>query len=284
LLAGKWMDDANLAPFLPDDALLWWDPFDEAQASKDPEPELFTADQYEKSRVTDPALNTTMTIASTSTVTGQPPNNDDYYFDSYSRLDIHEEMICDRARTDAYRDALLKGANGLVVVDVGCGTGILSMFSAKAGAKHVYAIEASGMAALASKLVEANGFASRVTVLKGRAEQLVDTRSDIQADIIVSEWMGYALFYESMLESVLCVRDAWLKPGGRMYPSQANLYLEAVQDKGYRVGFWDDVYGFDFSLLKPLRVANAGNDYMHLETFWKTNINPFFSHNMKKQT
>ena len=64
----------------------------------------------------------------------------DYYFDSYAHLSIHEEMIKDSVRTKAYRDAMLKNKHlfeGKIVLDVGCGTGILSMFAVQAGAKHV---------------------------------------------------------------------------------------------------------------------------------------------------
>lgn len=34
-----------------------------------------------------------------------------------------------------------------------------------------------------------------------------------KVDIIISEWMGYCLFYESMLDTVLYARDKWLKEG-----------------------------------------------------------------------
>ena len=42
----------------------------------------------------------------------------------------------------------------------------------------------------------------------------------IQVDIIISEWMGYCLFYESMLDTVLYARDKWLAPGGLMFPDR----------------------------------------------------------------
>lgn len=31
-----------------------------------------------------------------------------------------------------------------------------------------------------------------------------------KVDIIISEWMGYFLFYESMLDTVIFARDKWL--------------------------------------------------------------------------
>jgi len=140
------------------------------------------------------------------------------------------------------------------------------MFSAKAGAKEVIAIEASDMAGVAAKLVELNGLSDRVKVLKGRAEDVVEG-ADVQADVIVSEWMGYALFYESMLESVLCVRDAWLKKrGGKMYPDRAVLYIEAVRDAEGRLSFWDEVYGLDFAPLKDVR--RQGADVLHVASDW----------------
>uniref|UniRef100_A0A914X1K6 Uncharacterized protein n=1 Tax=Plectus sambesii TaxID=2011161 RepID=A0A914X1K6_9BILA len=64
----------------------------------------------------------------------------DYYFDSYAHFGIHEEMLKDEVRTLTYRNAIYHNKHlfkGKVVLDVGSGTGILSMFAAKAGAKKV---------------------------------------------------------------------------------------------------------------------------------------------------
>ena len=50
-----------------------------------------------------------------------------------------------------------------------------------------------------------------------------------KVDIIISEWMGYFLLRESMLDSVLVARNKFLKPGGAMYPSHANMYLAPIR-------------------------------------------------------
>lgn len=56
----------------------------------------------------------------------------------------------------------------------------------------------------------------------------------MQFDIIISEWMGYFLLYESMLDTVLLARDKYLKPGGRMFPDNARMYLAAIEDQDYK--------------------------------------------------
>ena len=66
-------------------------------------------------------------------------------------------------------------------------------------------------------------------------------------DVIVSEWMGYCLLYEAMLDSVLWARDHYLKPDGLMVPSNITLFLAPLADPDYiadHVAFWRSVYGF----------------------------------------
>lgn len=131
------------------------------------------------------------------------------------------------------------------MLDVGCGTGILSLFAAKAGAAHVYAVDMSSIADTAREIVKANGYADRITVFKCKVEDL--TLPVDKVDIIISEWMGYFLFYESMLDTVLLARDRWLAPSGLIFPDKAVMHLTAIEDAEYRaekIDWWDNVYGF----------------------------------------
>ncbi|WBW73524.1 type I protein arginine N-methyltransferase Rmt1 [Schizosaccharomyces osmophilus] len=176
------------------------------------------------------------------------------YFDSYSHWGIHEEMLKDDVRTLSYRDAIMQNPHlfrDKVVLDVGCGTGILSMFCARAGAKHVYGIDMSEIIHKAREIVHINKLSDRITLMKGKME---DIQLPVEkVDIIVSEWMGYFLLYESMLDTVLLARDRYLAPGGLMFPDRTKLLVAAIEDAEYKdekIGFWDDVYGFDFSPIK----------------------------------
>ncbi|CBY20181.1 unnamed protein product [Oikopleura dioica] len=178
----------------------------------------------------------------------------DGYFDSYADYGIHAEMLQDKARTEAYRNVILKNPHlfkDKVVVDVGCGTGILSMFAAQAGAKIVYALEMSEIAFDAIDVVRENGLADKVKIIKGKAEEIAATLP--KADVVISEWMGYCCLYEGMLDTVLEVRDKVMKHGGHMMPGTAGLDFFAVSSESLwhtHRGFWDNVYGFKMKSLK----------------------------------
>ena len=84
------------------------------------------------------------------------------------------------------------------------------------------------------------------SVIRGKIEEITLPDGITHVDIIISEWMGYALLYESMLDSVLCARDRFLDPDGVMAPSQCKMMLglcEGSEIFKNRVGFWNDVYG-----------------------------------------
>jgi len=159
----------------------------------------------------------------------------DYYYGSYSSFHIHEEMLKDAVRTRTYQRAIEDNPEDFkdkIVLDIGCGTGILSIFAARAGAKHVYAVENAEIAIFAREIIKRNGLESKITVLKGKMEDVVLPVEKV--DIIISEWMGYFLLYESMLDCVLWARDKYLNKGGKMLPDRAELYVAAIEDGQYK--------------------------------------------------
>ncbi|KAF8058173.1 hypothetical protein N665_1249s0016 [Sinapis alba] len=174
----------------------------------------------------------------------------DYYFDST----LTSEMLKDVVRTKTYQNVIYQNKfliKDKVVLDVGAGTGILSLFCAKAGAKHVYAVECSQMADMAKEIVKANGFSDVITVLKGKIDEIELPTPKV--DVIISEWMGYFLLFENMLDSVLYARNKWLVDGGVVLPDKASLFLTAIEDSEYKedkIEFWNSVYGFDMSCIK----------------------------------
>ncbi|KAF2359276.1 S-adenosyl-L-methionine-dependent methyltransferase [Trinorchestia longiramus] len=197
---------------------------------------------------------------------------DEEYFSSYADTEVHRTMIEDQVRTDAYHKAIMQDPGfikGKVVCDVGCGSGILSLFCAQAGAKKVYAIEASKIAMLAKKTVKNNGFEDIITVLEGRAE---DVELPEKVDVIVSEWMGYMMLYETMLPSVLHIRDKWLKPDGVMFPERAVLrvamgeasWITQYEENTY--DFWialNPMYGLDMTIFADHAVKKY-SEYAHV--------------------
>jgi len=164
-------------------------------------------------------------------------------------------MLKDGVRTNSYRKAIVENGQlfkGKTVLDVGCGTGILSMFCVQAGASHVYAVDCSDIINQAKQIIKDNGFSEKITCIQAKVE---DMTLPCKVDIIVSEWMGYFLLYESMLNTVIYARDHFMKPGGILLPDKANMYIAGIEDAEYKqtkIEFWNNVYGYDMSCIKNI--------------------------------
>ena len=147
----------------------------------------------------------------------------------YAEIEVHRTMICDRVRTEAFRraiDAVVRP--GDIVLDVGAGSGILSMFAARAGAARVYAVERTTVAVMAQELAAANGLANTIQVIHS---DVMDIDLTERVDVIVSEWLGGFGIDEGMLAPVIAARDRWLKPGGAMIPHTVTAWTSLVHDR-----------------------------------------------------
>jgi histone-arginine methyltransferase CARM1 len=182
----------------------------------------------------------------------------DLYFHYYGMLQHQQNMLQDYIRTGTYFAAITENAvdfQGKAVMDVGCGSGILSLFAARAGARVVYAIEASNMASFAQTLFEANPeCGSKIRVLHGKVEEVVLPE---KVDVLVSEPMGTLLVNERMLETYFYARDHHLRKGGKMFPGSGTIYVSAFSDEqlyqeiASKSLFWqqDNFYGVDLTCL-----------------------------------
>ena len=201
---------------------------------------------------------------------------DENYFGSYSYFDIHRVMLDDVARTAAYRVALEQNPScvrGKRVLDIGCGTGILSMFAARGGAAKVVGVDgAAEIAAVARANAAHNGFGDVITIVQGKVEELIradvgdsksaapegsETLQKHSFDVLVSEWMGYALLFESMFDTVIEARDFLLKPGGAILPDVAVLHVAGFGRNATSLPFWDDVYGFEMPCVQKSLAEDA---------------------------
>ena len=137
-------------------------------------------------------------------------------------------MIRDRVRTEAFRSAIDSVVRpGDIVLDIGAGSGILSVFAAQAGAARVYAVEQTSVAVLAQQLAAANRVEEIVRVIHG---DVLDIEPPERVDVVVSEWLGGFGIDEGMLVPVIAARDRWLKPGGVMIPHSVTAWAALVHD------------------------------------------------------
>ncbi|PSR92625.1 Histone-arginine methyltransferase [Actinidia chinensis var. chinensis] len=180
------------------------------------------------------------------------------YFHYYGQLLHQQNMLQDYVRTGTYYASVIENRADFVdrvVVDVGAGSGILSLFAAQAGAKHVYAVEASEMAEYARKLIAGNPLlGQRITVVKGKVEEV---ELPEKADILISEPMGTLLINERMLETYVIARDRFLVPNGKMFPTLGRIHMAPFSDEYLYVEiankalFWQqqNYYGVDLTPL-----------------------------------
>lgn len=169
----------------------------------------------------------------------------------------HVAMLEDRARTSAFLAALAEVVRpDDVVVDIGTGTGVLAVGAARAGARHVYAIEATPLAQQARKVVEANGLGDRVTVVQGWS-----TRVSLpeRGTLAVAEILGSDALEERALPVLLDARKRLLSPHARLIPSVVRIFGVPVSIPAERVDMlaftpentarWSSWYGLELGPL-----------------------------------
>lgn len=168
----------------------------------------------------------------------------------FAQLREHEYLLCDHVRVETYHQAIAKYVHaGDTVIDLGTGTGILSFFSAQAGASKIFALDHSEIISAAEQVAKFNQLGN-IEFIKAHSSKVT---LDTPVDIIVHEQMGNFLLDEHMVENICDLRERLLKKGGRILPASFELFIEPVKIRdSHHIPMLQEmnIHGIDFSCLQ----------------------------------
>ena len=172
------------------------------------------------------------------------------------RILSYGEMITDRLRMDAYARALRQSVRpGCVVLDIGAGTGILSLLACQYGAAEVHAVEPDAAIDLARTMAQANGYADQIRVHQTLSTALTLPRP---ADVIISDLRGVLPLFQHHIPSIVDARHRLRTPGGVLIPARDRLWVALIEDpklyRPYAEPWLQNDYGLDLSAGQPLVV------------------------------
>ena len=175
-----------------------------------------------------------------------------------SAFDFHHSMLADELRTSSFQSAINSSVKpGDVVIDIGTGTGVLSVFAAKAGASRVYAIEQEPVIGVARKIAARNGLSDIITFVEGSS---LDVELPESADVLITETIGNMGLDEGIIAWIIDARERFLKPGGVTIPLDMEVVacLVSVPVDYENIARWSrPLLGLDFSPLAGVARNNV---------------------------
>lgn len=163
----------------------------------------------------------------------------------------HARYLGDAPRVDAFARALNAVVRpGDVVLDLGCGTGILGFLACRAGAARVYAVDDSGLIEAAREAARVNGFADRIVYIRSHSTEI---ELPERADVVVCDEIGPLGFEARVIAYFEDARKRLLKEDARLVPSRIGLWGAPLHDEAVygAVDQWlAPRAGFDFSCLR----------------------------------
>jgi 16S rRNA G966 N2-methylase RsmD len=192
---------------------------------------------------------------------------------TWAHFPTHIGLLDDELRTAQFLAAIRAQTTADdIVLDIGSGTGVMAVGAALAGAKHVYAMEASAMAGTVRELARANGVADRVTVLQGWSTRL---ELPTKATLLVTETIGNDPLGEHIVDIVADAKKRLLTKDARIIPHEISVYayLASVPDEladYHRFGAgntsrWSRDYGIDFSVLAQVTKESLATSFEQRE-------------------
>lgn len=178
---------------------------------------------------------------------------EDEHYDYHQEIarSSYADMLHDKDRNIKYYQGIRaavsrvkdKGQKALVL-DIGTGTGLLSMMAVTAGADFCYAVEVfKPMAEAAVKIVEKNGFSDKIKVInKHSTEVTVGPDGDLpcRANILVTELFDTELIGEGALPSYEHAHKHLVQEDCEAVPHRATVYAQLVESK--RMWSWNKLF------------------------------------------
>ncbi|GAB4201067.1 MAG: hypothetical protein Tsb002_37490 [Wenzhouxiangellaceae bacterium] len=173
-------------------------------------------------------------------------------------IEFHRNMLGDYVRNDAFYHALRQVIRpGMVVADVGAGTGLLSFMARRLGAAEVYLMDHGPVLDMAEQLAADNGIDGLV-FLRDHSTAVFDLPP---VDLVISETLGNYVYEEHLIENLNDARR-FLKPDGLMIPARASQFIAPVINPRFlnELTLWDQL-GFDLNYDRA-RAMSLNNLYV----------------------
>jgi len=172
-------------------------------------------------------------------------------------------MIADQPRMQAYESALRRVvAPDSVVLDLGCGSGIMGFLACRLGARKVIAVEADDVLQLARQIAAVNGWGERIEFLHGLSTAKEPPQ---RCDVVVSDIGGALPLFMRHIPTIVDVRERWLVQGGIQIPREDSIFgavMESQETWNADFRGWTTDVGVDFA---PAMQVLSG--YMHRAVF-----------------
>lgn len=169
----------------------------------------------------------------------------------------HFAIVRDTARNLAYEQALQRAVTpGCRVLEIGTGSGILSMMAVRAGAAHVTTCEMEPAVALAARdVIAKNGMADRITIISKHSTAVDADEIGGLADVFVSELISNDMLAESPLPVLEDAMSRLIRPGAAIIPARGQVRVALAYDARLEARRLGTIAGFDLSAFSRLAPA-----------------------------
>ena len=198
----------------------------------------------------------------------------------------HFGCLDDVPRNLAYQKALnaLIGPE-TIVLDIGAGCGVLSLFAAAAGAKHVYAVEIEPLAAeIAQEIVTKNGFQDQITIInKDILDVKLENEIPEKCNLVVQDIIWPSPFSKDIHKFLIYAQENLLTDNAIYCPQSIKL-KGVLTDADSHIGWPDysDYFGFDLSPMNMLRFRSPGFNRPHHSSPTVSEVFTIADYNLQK--